>query len=449
LPGPLAHLIVLSDARHISQTRSPLAARLDAVRLRPALVAMVGLTLAASAVNYGSSLVFSRVLTTESFGDLTALLSLAVVLAVPTGAAQTVVAARVAQYSKAGDEGRIAYIVRYAIAHVGLIGVIAMVLYIAAIPLVNSALDLQASGAAIALTPVIGLAFPVPIILGVLQGLDRYVAFGVMSLAIALSRLAVGVPWAAFAQGGAGGALAGQALGNVLVLLGGVWILRHWLRRRGTGAAMAGLKRRPDAATVSASGAFVAFAVISNFDIVLAKLFLSPRDAGHYAALATIAKILIFLPGAIAVALVPSAARARGSVRGQRSALRIAALAVLGTTLTIAVPIALLPHLTLRLMFGAGYATVSSGVLPMLIAGTGLALLYLLVVYSVTIEDRRWMLLMVAGVALQVAGISLFHDSPTQVATVQAVVVAVVLLLNEAKFHSLLRAPRAPRMDAT
>ena len=57
---------------------------------------MVLLTLLASATNYASNLIFSRVLEPASYGDLTALLALLVVITVPTGAAQTVIAERVA-----------------------------------------------------------------------------------------------------------------------------------------------------------------------------------------------------------------------------------------------------------------------------------------------------------------------------------------------------------------
>ena len=422
--------------------RFPLPARVRDADIKSGVVVMVMLTLLSSAVAYGSNLAFSRVLSPESFGDLTALLALAVVISVPTGAAQTVVAARVAAHNAAGEVDRIVYIVRYALAHVCLIATVVMLLYIAAIPFVNSALELQALGAAIALTPVIWLVFPVPIVLGVLQGLERYVAFGFMSLAIALSRPAFGIPWAK-SGGGAGGALAGQAIGNIIVLIAAGFLLRGWWRRTGSGAGKAGLKRKPNVATVSASGAFVAFAVISNFDIVLAKLFLTPREVGVYAALATVGKILIFLPGAIAVALVPSAARAREDLRERGKALRVAAIAVVSTTAVVAIPIGLMPEKTIELMFGERYIGGAPGVLPMMFAGTGLALLYLLVVYSVTIEDRRWMLLLVMGVGLQVLGIWQFHDSPAQIASVQAFVVGVVLIVNEARFHSLFRPPRA------
>jgi hypothetical protein len=75
-------------------------------------------------------------------------------------------------------------------------------------------------------------------------------------------------------------------------------------------------------------------------------------------------------------------------------------------------------------------------------AGAGMAMLFLLVIYSVAIEDRRWTKLIAAGIVLQIVGISLFHDSPTQIAVVQAVVAALVLLGNEIFFHRLLWKPR-------
>ncbi|HTC73645.1 MAG TPA: hypothetical protein VK655_12220, partial [Solirubrobacteraceae bacterium] len=61
-------------------------------RLGRATTVMVGLTLMASATNYASNIIFSRLLSPASYGDLTALIAFSVIAAVPTGAAQTVVA---------------------------------------------------------------------------------------------------------------------------------------------------------------------------------------------------------------------------------------------------------------------------------------------------------------------------------------------------------------------
>jgi len=397
---------------------------------------MVVLTLLASAINYGSNVIFSRVLNPAGYGELTALFALAVVLSVPTAAAQTVIAGRIAVYTAEGRPDRVRYFVRHALAHVSVIAAVAGLVYLAATPLVVKLLGLRHAGVAIALTPVLVLAFVQPVALGVLQGLERFTAFGLMMIAIAVSRIAFGVPWAAV-EHGAGGALGGQAVGMLVVLGVAAWAMRGMLIGRGTGAATAGLKRRPDARTLSASAAFIGFAIISNFDLVLAKMFLSPHDSGVYAALSTIGKIIIFTPAAIAVIMVPSAAKARVGDGSSARVLRVSALLVGVTVILAAIPAILAPHLVIKVMFGSKYLAASDGVLPMVAAGAGLAMTYLLVVYSVAISDRRWVLLLVFGVVLQIAGIAAFHHSPAQVATVQAAVALFVLASNEILFHPI------------
>lgn len=411
-------------------------------RMLRGATAMVLLTLLANVVNYGSNLLFSRMLSPEEFGDLTAILALSVIAAVPTGAAQTLIAERVARNLAANRMEDLRYFVRHALAHVMTVALLVGVVYAVAIPLVWHALALQAPGPAIALLPLLMLMFISPVALGVLQGMDRFVALGVMTLAIAVSRIAFGVPWVS-AGGGPGGAVGGQAIGLVVVLLGAGWMLRTQLMPRGSGAATTGLKRRPTPAAISASAAFVGFAVLSNLDVLLAKLFLNSHDVGLYAALTTVEKIVIFLPSAVAFVMVPNAARARHSAQASRRVLRIAALLTLVTTLVAAIPAAAAPTLVLRIMFGHKYLAAHSGVLPIVAAGAGFALLYLLVTYVVAMDDRRWTRILLLGVFCQVLGISLFHDSPAEVATVQAVVALLVLLMNEVAFHSLLRPVRA------
>ena len=408
---------------------------------------MAVLAFLASVANYASTVIFSRILTPAGFGDLTALLVLAVVLAVPTGAAQTVIAERIAGLSAEGHTDRIRFLIRHALGHVVAIGLLVAGIYTVCIPLVVAVLNLEGPGPAIALAPVIALAFVQPLALGVLQGLDRFTAFGAMLLAIAICRIAFGAPWAALPIGGAGGAIAGQGLGMALCLVGAGWILREHLMARGTGAATSGVRRRPNLRTISASAAFVAFALISNLDVLLAKLFLTADEVGQYAALATIGKIVTFLPASVAVVMVPNAARARHSRAASLRVLRIAAVLVAATALIAALPAALAPELAVRVMFGDQYLAAAAGVLPIVVAGSVLAVLYLLVVYTVAIEDRHWTRLLLLGIVLQVVGTALFHESPAQVAMVQAFAVSVVLMVNEGGFHSLL--PLRERARAT
>lgn len=397
---------------------------------------MLVFTTVASLVNYASNLIFSRVLDPVGFGELTALMAFVVFVAVPTGAAQTMLAERIARLRSDGEDETIRYLLRYAISHVVVIAAIATAVYAACVPLVVELFDLREPGPALALIPVVFTAFLTPIALGALQGFDRFFAFGLMILAMACARIIFGVPWT-WAGGGPGGALGGYGVGMLVVLAFTAYRLRHLVLGRGTGTARRGLRRRPDGRTLIASGAFMAFAIISNLDVLLAKVFLSPEESGVYAAVATVGKVVLFLPSAIAVVMVPNAARARHTEGSSQAVLRIAAFLVAATAACAAVPAAIAPDLVVELMFGDGYEEAADGVLPIVVAGACLALLNLLVVYSVAIDHRRWTYLLVGGIALQALAVALFHDSAAQIATVQAIVMAGVLVVNEAFFHSI------------
>jgi O-antigen/teichoic acid export membrane protein len=408
------------------------------------MAVMVLLTSAANVVNYASSLVFSRLLEPVGFGELTSLLALSVVLTVPLGAAQTVVAERIAVAQTAGDETRVRYLIRYALGHVGALAVAVGLLYVLSIPLLIELLGIRQPGPAIALVPLVVLTFMSPVIMGVLQGMERFAAFGILLFATAASRLLFGVPWV-MAGGGAGGAIAGQALGLGVVTGVVLWTYRRWLQPRGGRAARSGMKRRIDLPALSASGAFIGFALLSNLDLVLARVFLDSHEAGIYAAITTVAKVVLFLPSAIAVVMVPRAARSHAATGESGRELRVSAGLVGAAACAVAAPALVAPGLVVDLMFGGGYERAVDGVLPALVSGAALALLYLLATYSVTIRDRRWVLLIVTGVAAQAVAISLFHDSAVEVAWAQAGTALAVLAANELLFHGLLPRFKAPR----
>jgi O-antigen/teichoic acid export membrane protein len=415
---------------------------------RGAAIALVVLSSVASVVNYASSLVFSRILTPASFGDLTALLALTVIVAVPTGAAQTVIAARIADLRSKDDVEGIRWYIRHALAHISMIAAVIGLIYAALIPAVVPLLDLQAIGPAIALLPLLCLSFFMPAAFGILQGLERFAALGAVLIIVSLGRIAIGVPWALADSGGSGGPLIGQAVGNAVALAVIGLVLGHQLRLgRGSGAARSGARRRPGRRALQASGAFIAFAILSNLDVLLAKLVLSPEQSGDYAALATLEKVVMFAPGAVAVAMVPAAVRAAATSSAHaQSVLRRCAAVVLGMALVVVIPLSVAPGTTIRLMFGDDYSDAVGGVVPITLAGAGLAVAYLLVVYTVALSDHRLVLLLAGSIVLQVAAIGAFHTSAVTVAEMQAGVVAAVLVANELWGSPVLLRARGRRM---
>jgi O-antigen/teichoic acid export membrane protein len=400
------------------------------------------LVLLGSGLNYLSSVIFSRVLDPVGFGELTSLLALAAIVAVPTVAGQTLVAERVAVHASQGRLDRVRYMVRHGSAHILVIATAGTVAYLLCIPIIAEVMSLEVVTPAVALSAVIFFGFVVPFALGVLQGLNRLVLFGLLVATMSLSRIVFGVGWVLVAnESGAGGAIAGQALGMAGALALAAWMLRDMGLRRGSGAAKSGLRRRPGRQAMTASLAFVAFAVISSLDLLLAKVYLEPREVGVYAAVSAIGKVVTFLPATIAVAMVPNAARANLDGRSH-VVLRHSGLLVFATAMIAAVPLLLAPDFVVGMMFGPGYEEAADAVLPIVIAGAALAMINLLVVYVVAIRDQRWGVLLLIALVIQVVGIASFHDSVREIATVQAIAAVAVLVANEVGWHSMFRRRR-------
>lgn len=275
--GPEAEPLAGSEHAVVGGARETI--RLGSSSAVRATTLLVALTFLASLTNYASNLIFGRVLSPASFADLTALLALLVIIAVPTGAAQTMIAERVAVMNAAGDESGLRYTIRHASAHMLVIALVVGAVYTLFIPLTTRVLDLQAVGPALALAPLLFLSLCYPYALGILQGFERFAVLGAMLFLAAIMRLAFGVPWA-LAGGGAGGAIGGQAVGLLVAVLFVGWFLRAHHLAGGTGAARAGLRRVPSRRSIIASVAFVAFAAMSNLDVLMAKLYLpDPRRA--------------------------------------------------------------------------------------------------------------------------------------------------------------------------
>lgn len=410
----------------------------SALSTRRGVVGLAVLTGMSSLVTYAGTLLLSRLLEPAGFGDLTALLALALIIANPAVAAQTVVASRVAHWKTEDGDERLALFIRHAFAHMAMVATLITLVYAACIPLVVSVFQLGAVGPAIALTPLVWLSFMFAVVAGVLQGGERFALLGFLTLMVTLARFGAGVAWAA-AGGGAGGAIAGQAIGLAVVIFVAVVLMRPLIAVRGSGAASSGLRRVPDVRTLSASIGFVAIAVLSSLDLVLAKAFLSPDEAGLYAALTVVGKGILFLPIALSQVVVPPAVRSQHSARGRLAVLRRSALPIAISCAVIGLPLVVAPSFWMGFIFGSAYAAAGPGVLPMVLAASAMSLLFLVLTFTVAIAEVRWAYLLLIGIVLQVVGIWFFHASPAEVAWVQAAVVAVLVLINEFGPHPLVR----------
>ena len=107
------------------------------------------------------------------------------------------------------------------------------------------------------------------------------------------------------------------------------------------------------------------------------------------------------------------------------------------TSLLAVIAIVSLP--VVDVMFGSRYSAAVSGVRPIVIAGTALAMILLMCTFTTAIGGPRWLAIASAGVTLQVVAISVIHSSPVAIDWIDAGALVATLLAHELAGHPLVR----------
>jgi O-antigen/teichoic acid export membrane protein len=187
--------------------------------------------------------------------------------------------------------------------------------------------------------------------------------------------------------------------------------------------------------------------VINNIDIVLVKHFFPPAEAGFYAAVALVGRLVNMCAWSVVNTMFPVSAGAGNDEEEGRPVLMTSLLLVFGILSVLIFALWLVPSFLWKTLFGAQFDLDNYGSLaPLLIlyaVTTGIySLSSVIITYEMSrkIANTSWLQLVFSG-ALAL-GVYTLHDTLRQVILVQLVLMAVLLLLL---FIPLLRAQEAQR----
>jgi O-antigen/teichoic acid export membrane protein len=221
----------------------------------------------------------------------------------------------------------------------------------------------------------------------------------------------------------AAGAVGGSAAGAFVVVVAGLLVVRRAVHRKPASAHGddSPLPRGGDQVRILAIS-FVLAAML-NTDIVFVNHFFDEGQAASYSAMALIGRTIFFMAGPVSIVLLPHVIRAFSSGGSVVPSLFMAVGLILGLMSATAAVILLFPAQVFGLVFREGY-TLDLTILTIYAAvGTLLALNAALANLHIGVGHLRpWRGLVAITVAM-VAGMLVFHESPTQIAMVLAVAV--------------------------
>src|SRR5579871_1724921 len=178
---------------------------------------------------------------------------------------------------------------------------------------------------------------------------------------------------------------------------------------------------------------FVGQVIINNIDILLVKHFFAPEEAGFYAAVALVGRVLYFAAWSVVSAMFPVSAAAK-SRQEDPQVLALPLMLVLGVVVTFILIVSLFPAIIMRAIFGAAFTT-AGPLLTLYATATGLyAFSVVLMTYEMSrrIANTGWLQLVFCGVLI--VAIGLFHSTLREVVVVQVILMAVLLLMVSLPF---------------
>ncbi len=368
-------------------------------------------------------LITARWLGPDGYADLAALLALVGIVSFPLAGAQFSVARGVAHARAANDEDEIRRIHRRYVASTTALGATATVAVAAAAIPISTLLDLDSSTTVLVAALAVLPGFVLPVIVGLIQGLQRFTLLATTQMAVPVSRtllllVAVGLDL------GVAGALGANAAAFVATTCLFAWLLRTWLRKPSSVSAIA---VRTKSVLVPAVGGILAFTSLTTLDVIVAKIALSDYEAGLYGAASILGRLILFLPAAVAAVLLPRVASRSALGQETRSILLLsmgatAALALLATAFY-----ALAPDLILRLAYGADFVPAGDLLWKFGLAMTLFAVVNVVFVYDIGRSRARTAVLMGVAAVVELLGFAAFHDTANEILLVDICVGAGLL----------------------
>lgn len=395
-------------------------------------------TTGVSGLNLLHNLVMGRLLTPADYGQLTFVNTLLLIIGLIPSAMQTVSSRYSAIYDDQNDDTLMQALWRYGTRYGWVIGAAIAGLIVMLAPFFVDWFQLRDAWI------VYPIAFGIPFYLamgterGLLQGKERYYWLSGAYLMEGVMRLGLGVLLTlalAGANRGVDGAI--WALAQSLIVTWFVsWLALYSKSPVSTVSTRSTTEdddlRAERSVWLSLFGytsmALLGQALITNSDFVLVKTYFDATDAGLYAAISVIGRIVYFGTLPLTVLIVPLIARAQS----QGESTRTLFLLLMGSGVVLCgglvVASALFAPQIVTLLYGAEYVA-AAGLLPMYtIAAALFVLTNLLVTYRVALGkgSETWMPLLAA--IAQIIGVMLFHDSLQTIITVQITIMSVLFV---------------------
>ena len=257
-------------------------------------------------LGYLFQIIMGRMLSVSEYGTFSALMASLVVIGVPMLALSMIISRQVSAYRLKKDKNILGYLFYGVNKKLFLFGVALTIFVVLNINSLLNFLAIEKNTHLYLFLIIILIAFPQSINNAYLQGLQYFKWLSFSGVLVTLLKIIMAVILVNFGLG-VDGALGGIIFSTLVILILTFFVIRPSLGNNNF-RFFSPKKNLLFEYAIPVLFANIAFALMTQADMVLVKHFFSEQDAGIYAAASVLGKAVLYLPGAFAIALFPMVA---------------------------------------------------------------------------------------------------------------------------------------------
>ncbi len=357
-------------------------------------------------LNYIYQIYMGRALGPEEYGVFGALFAIFYMIGIISQTLGTSVTQFISRF--AGEGRDFGFFIKGCLKRTILVGSVISILFLLYSREFMDLLKLPSIWPIIILILILSLSWINPIMDGSLRGMKRFSALGFVNMSNTAFKLIFGIALV-MAGFGVSGALAGVAIGTILGLIISFIFLKSFMG-----------KNNPDehdfrfssfySYSLPVMAAMVCISIPSNLDLILAKFFFSPIEAGLYTSVSVLGKMIFFFSGAVGAVMFPVIAEKYAKKEDTRVILKkslLCAGVLSGCLVSIYI---LFPQIVIKI-FGENYVNAVDFVAPYGVAMFFVSIISIIMNYHLAIKNMRFVAYFALFTIIEVALLVLYNAS--------------------------------------
>ncbi len=361
-----------------------------------------------------------RVLGPNSYGALGALLSMSYLMIVPLFTVQTSVTRFVSDFKAKGEYGKIKYLLLHALKTFLIIGISGFLILLWFTPKVGDFLHIPLVPLII-LDIILIFALLLPVMRGIMQGMQLFKSLGKNQVIEGFSKLGLGILLVYLGLdvvGAISGVMMSYALAFAFAFTPLFFVFKYKSEKFDT--------KKVYVYSLPVLVAMLSLTAFYSLDLIIVKHFFSEIEAGLYAAVSLIGRTVYFATLSITFVMFPKVSELHLNNKESRPILFKSLLFVI----LIGVPMILFylvfPAFTISLFFGSNYLLVKNLLPVFATVMFFFSLIYTLALYNLSLDKTKFVYLLLLFNLLEVLLLSLLHDTISQVVYILLILMIVL-----------------------